>query len=305
MTKPPIERAVLSLATFAVALFACGVANAEDLPKGTAADVPASTGATDINKGGFEGAAKDDAEKAKDTTELSIAAGGLASSGNSKSLALTTSSTFRLRREENQFSAALAGNYSRAAIGDAPSVTTVENVQGKSRYDRFVAKNFSVFLGLQGRRDRFQGLDLRLQVDPGVGYYFVDEAAHQLWTELGYDLLHDIRRSDAIVDATGAPLLDAKGDPLAKTKTVHSGRLFLGYSNKLNEAVTFTMGLEYLQAIKDTTFWKLNGDAALTSKLAGKFSLATAFSLRYDHAPLPGKKQLDTVTSLNLVYTLL
>jgi putative salt-induced outer membrane protein YdiY len=43
----------------------------------------------------------------------------------------------------------------------------------------------------------------------------------------------------------------------------------------------------------------------LSSSLGGSFSLATTFSLKYDHAPLPGVKELDTVTALNLVYTLL
>ena len=287
-------------------LLPAAAARAQDLPKGTAKDDPASKGTTDVTTDSFEAGKKDDPEKAKDTTELAISAGGLAASGNSKLLALTTASTFRLRREENQFSAVLAGNFTRVGPpGGGESVTTVENIQGKSRYDRFLSGEFGVFLGLQGRRDRFQGLNLRLQVDPGVFYYFVDEASQQLWTEVGYDLLHDIRRDDSIVDATGNRLLDSNGDPLAKTKTVHSGRLFAGYSNKLNEAVTFTLGLEYLQALKDTTFWKFNGDAAVTSKLGKRFSFATALSLRYDHEPLPGKQKLDTITSLNLVYTML
>ena len=294
-----------TLATLASFAFAA-TASAQDLPKGLAKDDPATKGTTDVTTDTFEGGKKDDPEKAKDTTELSIAAGGLAASGNSKLLALTTASTFRLRREQNQFSAVLAGNYTRTGPpGGGESVTTVENIQGKTRYDRFLSGEFGVFLGVQGRRDRFQGLNLRLQVDPGVFYYFIDEASQQLWSELGYDLLYDIRRDDSIFDAAGNRLKDAKGDDLGKTKTVHSGRLFVGYSNKLNDAVTFTLGLEYLQALKDTTFWKFNGDAAITSKLGKRFSLATSFSLRYDHEPLPGKQKTDTITALNLVYTML
>jgi putative salt-induced outer membrane protein YdiY len=118
-----------------------------------------------------------------------------------------------------------------------------------------------------------------------------------------------VRRDDAlsVVDGTGLPVLDSAGAPLLvdKSKTVHSGRLFFGYSNKLNDAVTFDAGAEYLQGISDTTFWKWNGDAALTSKLAGKFSVATALSVRYDHAPLPGKETTDITTSISLIYTLL
>lgn len=270
----------------------------DDVPKGTSEAAKATKGTTDVtSEGKFEGASKFDPE-AKDATELAISAGGLTASGNSKLLSATTAGTFRLRRIDNQLSAALAANYTKAGVAGSDSVTTVENFQGKTRYDRFITSNLSLFLGVQGRRDRFQGLDLRMQVDPGVGYYFINDKAQLLWTEVGYDFLHDIRRDDALFDP-------ATGITADKTKTVHSGRLYVGYSNKLNEAVTFVAGIEYLQAIKDTTNWKLAGDAALTSKLAGKFSLATAFSLRYDHNPLAGKQTTDTVTSLSLVYTLL
>jgi putative salt-induced outer membrane protein len=64
-------------------------------------------------------------------------------------------------------------------------------------------------------------------------------------------------------------------------------------------------GLEYLQWLAETERWRLNWDAGLSSSIAGRFSMATTFSLKYDHAPLPGVKDLDLVTALNLVYTLL
>jgi putative salt-induced outer membrane protein YdiY len=49
----------------------------------------------------------------------------------------------------------------------------------------------------------------------------------------------------------------------------------------------------------------LNWDVALTSKIAGNFSLATTFTLKYDHHPLPDVEKLDTLTALSLVYQLL
>ena len=133
----------------------------------------------------------------------------------------------------------------------------------------------------------------RLNVDPGVAYYFVDEASQELWGELGYDFQFDLN-SQAAVDA-GSPA----------TAVTHSGRVFAGYHNTLNEAVAFTTGLEYLQGISDTSAYRINFDAGLTSKIAGNFSLATTFSLRYNHQPLPGVKDTDTTTALSLVYQLL
>ncbi|MFO0565410.1 MAG: DUF481 domain-containing protein [Polyangiaceae bacterium] len=290
-------KTLTNLALTAVALLGARAAVAQ--PAGLMKQDAASAGKTDVAAEGFQ-AAERDKEDAKDATEAKISAGGMLTTGNARSLAATTAGNFRLRRSLNQLSIAAAANYSRAAANaDADMETTVENYQGKVRYDRFVAKQLALFLSTSARRDRFQGLDLRLNLDPGVAYYFIDEKAQQLWTEIGYDLQYDVRR-DENIDAAAA-----KGESVDKTKVQHSGRLFAGYTNSVNEHVKFNTGVEYLQGLPETERWRLNWDVGLSSAIGGDFSLATTFSLKYDHAPLPGVKELDTVTAINLVYTLM
>jgi putative salt-induced outer membrane protein len=288
-------------------LLVAPLANADDLPKGTSDAKPASKGSTDVTTGKFEAASP--VEESKDATELAISAGGVSTGGNSRSFAATANLAFRVRREQNQFTLLLAGNYARAKVADAPVQTTVENEQARARFDRFVSNHVVLFLGVQALRDRFRGLDLRTQVDPGVGYYFVNEKKVLFWVEGGYDFLYDVRRDDArtVLDDDKKPVLDASGQPvvLDKTKTVHSGRAFVGYSNKVSDGVGLAFGLEYLQALTDTTIYRLNLDMGVTSKIGKGFSLATTYSLKYDHAPLPGKEKIDHITSLALVYTVL
>lgn len=266
-----------------------------DLPPGTTETTPASTGSTDVAKEGFEGAAK--AEEDKNASEASISAGGLIASGNSQQLALTAAGKMRLRREAHQFGAAAAGNFARAASPDQPDQgmqTSVENLQGRIRYDYFFADHWSAFLAVSGRRDRFQGLDLRLNVDPGVAYYFIEEKKNQLWVEGGYDLQYDIRRDEALAGTT-----------LSKTDTRHSARAFAGWENKVNERVSFSTGVEYIQSVQTAREWRLDWDAALSSNIAGNFSSAVTFTLRYDNAPLPGVRKTDLLSSFNLVYALM
>lgn len=286
----------MRLAILFAVLTTTSLASAQSLPKGTAKDESVSKGKTDVTTDGFEASAVKD-EKAKDATELTVSGGGLFASGNSRSLSLTGGFGYRLRRGDNQFSLLGAGNYSRAAIGNATPTATIENLQGRSRYDRFLSNRLTLFLGVQARRDRFAGLDLRLQVDPGFGYYFISLKNRQFWGELGYDYLRDVRREDSLIDKTGARL--------DKTQTVHSGRAFLGYRYKINDGVSLASGIEFLQGISDTDIRRLNADMVVSSKFTDSFSLATSFLLRYDSRPLPGKQQLDTITSVNLVYTLL
>lgn len=293
---------ILPLSVSIAVLTVCNLALAQDGPaKGTATAATATKGTTDVTAEGFQAAQAKDKD-AKDATEASIGAGALSTTGNSRNLSLTTLGTFRMRRTDNQFSALAAANYGRAGAPGKDVVTTAENFQARARYDRFVTTNVALFFGLQGRRDRFAGLEIRTQVDPGVAYYFLNQEKLLFWTEVGYDLLHDVRRNDAraVFDKAGV-----QTDYLPKTRTTHSGRLFLGYTNKLNEAVTVTMGVEYLQSLVDLKLYRINGDVTLSSKLGKGFSLATAFSARYDRGALPGKEKLDTVTSGNLVYTIL
>src|SRR4029079_8053284 len=129
--------------------------HADDIPKGTVAPTPVSKGTTELNSQKFEAAAKvPDPEKEKDATELSIAAGGLASSGNARLISLTTTGDFRLRRSDNQFTAAVAGNYGRSAVPGSALETNVANLQARARYDRFFFTDWTAFLGTQARNDR-------------------------------------------------------------------------------------------------------------------------------------------------------
>lgn len=258
----------------------------------------ASAGSVEVATNTFATVKKPDAEK--DASEAKIQAGGLSATGNSRSLALTGVASMRVRRSLNEISATAAANYGRSASTPADKMkTSVENYQGKLRYDRFVSDNLALFLAQSGRHDRFQGLDLRLNLDPGVAYYLMDEPKHQLWGEGGYDLQFDIIRDETIIDAF------ATGKLIQKTDIRHSARLFVGYRNSISETASFNTGLEYLQGIPETKFWRLNWDAGLNTSISTSFSLATTFSLRYDHQPLSGVKNTDTLTALNLVYQLL
>jgi putative salt-induced outer membrane protein YdiY len=261
---------------------------------------------TDITTEGFVSAARPyEEDGSRRARELNVAGGGMIASGNSKLLAITGAFLHRSRRFDDQISSGAAVNYGRAATSGAQATeATVENVQARIRYDRFFATDWTAFIGLQGRNDRFAGLVARNRVDPGIGYFFVNTPFHSFWTEVGYDLLHDIRREDARepVDDNGKPIPGAARLP--KTSTIHSGRLFLGYRYKIREGVAIAAGLEYLQGISDPGIQRVNGEAVVMSKFSDSLSIANTFAFRYDDRPLPGKQPLDLSSSVSLVYHL-
>lgn len=241
-----------------------------------------------------------------DETNASLAAGGLITTGNSKTVALTLNGQLDMRRGNNGFLFGALGNYGESSIKGAPSRATAQNLQGKLRYDRYFIDSLSGFLITTGRHDKFQGLDFRLNLDPGVKYIPFKDEAQSLWVELGYDFQFDARSTDGRVPAAadgtpiaGAPLLDA-------TRTDHSARGYLGYRRSFNSAVTFSTGVELLQSFVKTDLGssdtRVNFDANLAAKLDYGFALGVGFTARYDRLPIAGREKLDTTTTLSLIY---
>jgi hypothetical protein len=249
------------------------------------------------------------ADKTPTGTTLTVSAGGQQMTGNSRLLAVTGNAVYTRRWTDDAFGASIIGNYGQGAPPGAAIVETTENAQGRLRYDRYILKHMSLFLIGTGRHDRFQGLDFRLNIDPGLKYLFLDEKTTSLWGEIGYDFQYDIRRDDSlgVVDAMGAPVIDpATGlqEELPKTATDHSGRLFVGFRHAFNEAVILSWGIEYLQSLLASTEHdaRLNYDALFSAKVSKTLSLGFGISARYDAHPLPGKVDMDTSTTISLIY---
>lgn len=304
------------LASFVAAT--CASASAFAQPSGTGAGAPTvadpaetvkaqtvTTGKTDIAKGGFVTAVAPKDDDPRDVDDVSIGAGGLFSAGNARTIAFTTLGRLRIRRDQHQVSLGATANFARAGKKDQPIDTTVENYQGLLRYDYFLTNDVSLFLQSSGRRDRFQGLDLRLNVDPGVAYYFINTKTHRLQLEAGYDLQHDIRRDDSRAQPlpADAPAGTPPLPPIDKTSTLHNARLFLGYENKLRKEVAFVASVEYLQNFAEFETYRLIADIGLKSNIADHLALATTYTARYENKPLPTVADLDSIASINLVYS--
>jgi hypothetical protein len=232
-----------------------------------------------------------------DGTSITASAGGQGSTGNSRLLAITANGAFDTRFDNNGIGFSALANYGRSAPPGQGTQTTSENMQGRLRYDRYIIEQASCFLITTGRHDRFQGLDFRLNIDPGFKYLFVAEQANAIWAEAGYDFQYDIRRDDALVDPMNMR------PPLDKTAVDHSSRVFFGIRHAFNEQVTLSSGVEYLQSLIETTRNRINFDALFAAKVGGGLAVGLGFGLRYDHAPLPGKEQVDTSTNVSLIYS--
>jgi len=270
-----------------------------------------SKGSSDVSNDNTVATAQ--AKDKKDSiTDVSFNAGGLFAAGNSRSAAVTAGVKSKIKRGEHQFTGAAQANYAQAATPPAgstssvgqPTETTVENVQALLRYDWFFAKHWSAFVQTSGRHDRFQGLDLRYQIGPGIAYYFVQEEKAQFWAEAGYDFQCDWRADSYIKNADGSPKFDSDGKPLDQVAPVHNARLFVGVNDKLYKGVEFVASAEYLQDLADGNTWRLVFDGSVKANIAKHFALATAVTVWYENNPLPTVLNTDVITAVSLVYNM-
>ncbi len=295
MTDSLLRVSFLGFAALGGTIFHAETARAADP---TGAPPPDATALVSAPSASVKPPEVDDKSKL-DVTTVAVSAGGQVTTGNSRLVAATASGDYETRFSNNGIGLMVLGNYGESATPGVRLKPSAENLQGRVRYDRFLLDRLSVFLINTGRHDRFQGLDFRYNLDPGVKYLFILEDATKLWGELGYDFQYDVNRDDArtVVNADGTVTI------APKTQTDHSLRAFAGFTHAFNDAVNLTTGLEYLQSVIDATNYRVNFDALFAAKLSGGLALGAGFSARFDHHPLEGKKQLDTQSVLSLIYS--
>jgi putative salt-induced outer membrane protein YdiY len=237
-----------------------------------------------------------------DKTNWTIGLGGTLNTGNTRTFAFSTNSHLQLKRHAHQLTADITGIYGLAAVRDATTNAfsswnpNAGNVFGQLRYDFFMTPDDALVAAVQVRHDRFAGLELRFQGQLGYLRNFVNEENHRLWAEAGYDLTYDSFFYEPAA-ATAVP-------PPMANQVVHSARVFLGYDNHLNEAVTFLTGVEALFDFEDASNVRLNVISELRSKIGSNFQVSLQHTLRFDGVPPEGKTTLDNTLVVNLVYAL-
>lgn len=260
-----------------------------------------SSGATEVAAEGKEKPVVVDGEIA-DATELAVQGGGLLAGGNSRSFALTSSAKFLLRRDRHEFNAIAAVNYASSSPDlEQNREATVENYQGRLRYDYFYQTNLSAFFASSARRDRFQGLNLRLGIDPGLSAFLFRTQNMKLWAELGYSYQHDIFNAEARVARLSE---DPIPDPLGY-RSDHNARGYLGYHQRFEDRLQLDTGLEVFKSVIREDGFRLNFATQLTTQLIDKLSFAVGVNTLYDNTPVPGVRKLDVQSSMSFVYTLL
>lgn len=200
------------------------------------------------------------------------------SSGNSKTLALQTG--LEMKRKTDQYTLALDFDYRKATNR---GVTTEDNGRYNLDYDRmFKSSRWSAFGKFGAEWDQFKAFDLRLNMNGGVGYYFLRSDSATFATRFGAGASKEF----------GAPDDDWKPEAVFGTE----GEFQVNKRNKIKGK------LEYFPAWEDFSDYRLVADAAWEILLdeAENLSLKLAVTDRYDSTP-QGARPNDVYYSMLLL----
>ncbi len=327
------------LASLGVVAFAFGFTRVAlaDATKASQSGTPPADVAANVAQQKDSGSVPAENKKTDDSTAVAVNAGAQFVTGNSRLVAVTGGAKIELRRGDNGFGAALIGNYAEAYTAPVAPATngtwadTVRNLQGKLRYDSILRTELQRLPSGHGDARRVPGDDLPPQHRPGrevpVRQQGEDEVLGR--ARLRLRVRRQLRRRPRLrAGGRGGRVIDATTNlpyVIRETNTMHSARAYLGFRHAFNKEVAFSTGLEYLQAFggsgdglpnlppgeTDATVERvkinlvrsrLNFDALLTANLGHGLAIGAGFTAMYNSDPLPGKENLDTTTTLTLIF---
>jgi len=201
------------------------------------------------------------------------------SSGNADTLAIQTG--LEMKRKNDWYSLSLDLDYRQAS---SRNVTTEDNGRFNLDYDRMLSDSPWSLFGKAGLEwDRFKAFDLRLNLNSGVGYYWIRSDAASFVTRFGAGASKEFGAPDDSWSPEAVFGLDAERQLTSRQKV--------------------RAKLDYFPAWEDFSDFRLVADASWEILLddSDNLSLKLAVTDRYDSTP-QGAEPNDIYYSLLLLY---
>jgi putative salt-induced outer membrane protein len=183
-----------------------------------------------------------------------------------------------------------------ALYSEGEEFTTAERYEAKYQADYKITDHFSWFGSLRGEQDRFSAFAYQATVSTGGSYQFIDSPTTKLDASLGAGY----RRSQPqeLVKSDAGEVLDrikgeADNEPVATLSS--------NYEHSFTESTRITNKF-LAESGSDNT--AVQDDIALSVNMTQSFALAVGIGVRYNSDPPPLAEDTDTLTTVNLVYTI-
>jgi putative salt-induced outer membrane protein len=183
-----------------------------------------------------------------------------------------------------------------ALYSEGAEFSTAERYEAKYQVDHRITNHLSWFAALRGEQDRFSAFAYQATASLGASYKFIDSPTTQLTASLGAGYRRS-QEQELIENDSGEVLDRIKG--AADNEPV--GTLSSNYEHSFTETTKLTNKF-LAESGSDNT--AVQNDVALSVNVTKSFAMAVGFGVRYNSAPPPLADSTDTLTTVNLVYTI-
>jgi putative salt-induced outer membrane protein len=216
-------------------------------------------------------------------------AGYVSSQGNSEGKSANAAIDMSFLDDPWKHTFHLAGLY-----GESANLVSAErwDTLWQSNYD--LTKDLFTFGALHYERDLFSGFQYQATGSVGLGYKFINTGTTQLSAQVGVGY-GKLRPEDLTTNSNGSITRT-----LLPSESSAVGTFGVTYSQKLSGTTTLTDKL----LVESGSINTLATNAlAVAVKVSTKLALSVAYSVQDNTSPPAGLKKVDTLETLNLVYS--
>jgi len=217
-----------------------------------------------------------------------ISAGGVVSTGNTNAQNANAASNIFYAKKKWALSSNDTFNFART---EGSGVTASKLfLSGQAQYN-FAIKNYS-FLEADYTDDRFDGYQYILNSIAGYGRRLVNQPRFSWDIQGGPGIQHSVKKSQEESS-------DSDNSGLTQNNFLLNASTQMALTLSQNSSIT-----ENFSVVSTRINTRTISTTAITANLINRFAMQLSFQAIHDSLPLNTKKNLNTITTLSLVYTL-
>ncbi len=218
--------------------------------------------------------------------------GFLSASGNTEAQSANTK--FDLTHEGSKW----RNNFFVGALyGENAEFSTADRYEARYQTDFKITDRFSWFAAIRGEQDRFSGFAYQATGSTGASYKFIDSPTTKLTGSLGAGYRR--QKSEILIKSPAGEVLDRLDGEITSDPVV---TVSSNYEHAFTENTKITNKL-LAESGSDNT--AVQNDIALSVNMTKTLALAVGFGVRFNSDPPPLSEDMDTLTTVNIVYNIL
>jgi putative salt-induced outer membrane protein len=183
-----------------------------------------------------------------------------------------------------------------ALYAEGEEFSTAERYEAGYQLDKKINDRLSWFVGLRGEQDRFSSFAYQATGSAGISYKFIDSPTTKFNGSVGAGYRR--AKSQELIKSDAGEVIDRiEGD----VESEPVGILGSTFEHSFTESTKLTNKF-LAESGSDNT--AVQNDIALSVSMTQSFALAVGLGVRYNSDPPPLAESTDTLTTVNLVYTI-